>query len=850
MGTREEELWEYFSQYGRVNKVTIVKPKNLYAIIEFSTPDTVTYILSIPSHRLNSSTLIVKKRELNIPGQPATNKYQQEYQQFQAGGNLGRGAEGRGPGPPRPGGAKQSLMELAHGTQSNETWFDNAQAGTSKKVTVDDEVDKYYHEELMEKLANVKGVQNQLEWLCQNLQVTAEEAQTKFTLCELLQNKLAQYFPGCTVNQFGSSVNGFGLTGCDMDIFLDLTTMTQQWTPQPVKLPYLRDLKFISNKEFGPFTPKDMERLSLGDQCKLVSRILVDNLDSLKDVNVVPSKRTPTVRFKNATGEIKCDLSMNNKMALQNTKLLYLYSVLNSRVRLLVYAIRYWGKVKGIAGASNATGNRLTNYTLTLLVLCYLQNVEPQVLPTIEQLSLLHGPSNRTRIEGWDTTFAMDWQIIPQTSNNQSTAELLAGFFSYWSAFDFSENVLITRTATSMPITEFLDKDNMKDGRIRNFKFGAMNIQDPFCLDHNISQNIIEKMREKIMRELRIAAIKTSVWHNEGFSMESQGASLGGDMLHLLSGELPDIIKQEDAEKLAATIENGKIKNLKEGEAYVFEVEMDPKTLGSKTLKILQKEANYRVNWCRKTCNFILRILKDVCILSVEELPDLTPEEKLKKEKDEERKAETERLNEGIKKRNEDKKERRIKAKSEYRQKRLQEMREKMQGNKGNKRALEEGEESAGKKSKVEMEEISDDEELIEFIPEAPPLRFKSPSTADVNFQYFMRSWCRTWARRKKVKQYLNREGHNEEGIAMEKLISEAIFQNDGAPLPEPVVGFYCTMESEINEKDTKVRVAMEPTEGFKEFGCFFQFHKMYLYRMIEKHFTASGKVPTVGGDN
>ena len=63
-------------------------------------------------------------------------------------------------------------------------------------------------------------------------------------------------------------------------------------------------------------------------------------------------------------------------------------------------------------------------------------------------------------------------------------------------------------------------------GSIIPFQFGAMNIQDPFCLDHNISQNIIEKMREKIMRELRIAAIKTSVWHNEGFSMESQGASL------------------------------------------------------------------------------------------------------------------------------------------------------------------------------------------------------------------------------------------------------------------------------------------------------------------------------------
>ena len=67
----------------------------------------------------------------------------------------------KGPGPPRPGGGPQSLLDLAHGIQSNETWFDSAQPGTSNKgavVTVDDELDKYYHEELMEKLVNIKGV--------------------------------------------------------------------------------------------------------------------------------------------------------------------------------------------------------------------------------------------------------------------------------------------------------------------------------------------------------------------------------------------------------------------------------------------------------------------------------------------------------------------------------------------------------------------------------------------------------------------------------------------------------------------------------------------------------------------
>ena len=53
---------------------------------------------------------------------------------------------------------KHSLMDFAHGIQSNETWFDPAQPGTSKTVTADDEVDKYYHEKLMEKLVYMKGV--------------------------------------------------------------------------------------------------------------------------------------------------------------------------------------------------------------------------------------------------------------------------------------------------------------------------------------------------------------------------------------------------------------------------------------------------------------------------------------------------------------------------------------------------------------------------------------------------------------------------------------------------------------------------------------------------------------------
>ena len=69
--------------------------------------------------------------------------------------------------PSRPGGAPRALMDLAFGQQRNETWFDEPQASSSKKTkaNVDNEVEMYYHEELMEKLVNIKGVSCQPRYI-------------------------------------------------------------------------------------------------------------------------------------------------------------------------------------------------------------------------------------------------------------------------------------------------------------------------------------------------------------------------------------------------------------------------------------------------------------------------------------------------------------------------------------------------------------------------------------------------------------------------------------------------------------------------------------------------------------
>ncbi|KAL4222247.1 Speckle targeted PIP5K1A-regulated poly(A) polymerase [Mactra antiquata] len=866
IGTTEQELWQYFAQFGRVTKVSIAQPRALYAIIEFASEDVRTYVLHQNNHRLNSQNLIVKSREVQVPGRPPTNQYQQDYRQFEQGPGLsvlGRGRGGfmydnYGPGP---------------GPSFDQGYGDMMGPGNRKKgVNVELQVEQYYHEELIEKLMKVKGIQNQLEWLCQNLQVTAEEAQTKFQLCEKLQTCLGQFFPGCTVNQFGSSVNGFGLTGCDMDIFLDLSTMHgRTWELQPIKLPFVRDFKFLKEKEWGPLIPADLDKMGMGDQCKLISRILIDHLEGIHDVQVVPASRCPIVRFRYNDTDFKCDLSVNNKLALQNTKLLYLYSVLNSRVRLLVYAIRYWAKVKQIAGNQKAS-TKLSNYALSLMVLNYLQTIDPPVLPTIEKLAELHGPTGRIKIEGWDCTFAMDWQIIPQSANTQSAAELLSGFFSYWSAFNFTDNILLARTATELPFSQFFEKDAMPDGRLRSFKSSAINIQDPFVLNHNITLNVNEKMREQIVREFRIAAIKTSVWGNEGFSMSNPSG--GGDLIHLLNNEIPDIILQEDQEKHEQIMEKGRMPARKQGE-FCFEIEMKPTQISPKLLKQLQKGGAFRLEWCKRTVTFIIRVLKEILLLTVEDLPEATEEMRQKLEEELAKKAAADTRNNEIRER---RKARREEKKKVIREKLLQEQEEKKKKEEEEAAANATGDDSdnnvdTGKKrppsifdinveptkkfkgvkkprpliepldpieEQVEalVEDSDDGEEIIEYKPDEPELRYKRLSEAAVDHQYFMRAWCMTWARRKKVKNYLvNEEGRNEEGIPMEKLISNAIYQNDRAPLPKPVVGFYCYMESVLDGNETKVMVQMDCKEGSRDFNTFFQFTKMYLLRMMEKHF-------------
>ena len=84
-------------------------------------------------------------------------------------------------------------------------------------------------------------------------------------------------------------------------------------------------------------------------------------------------------------------------LALQNTRLLQTLSLFDARIRPLVYMIRYWAKLKGIAGNPNA-GPKVSNYALTMLIMYYFMNTDPPVLPSIEKMASLCGKGSGIQI--------------------------------------------------------------------------------------------------------------------------------------------------------------------------------------------------------------------------------------------------------------------------------------------------------------------------------------------------------------------------------------------------------------------------------------------------------------------
>jgi terminal uridylyltransferase len=190
---------------------------------------------------------------------------------------------------------------------------------------------------------------------------------------------------------------------------------------------------------------------------------------------------------------VEADISLYNVLGRENTRLLALYAGLDDRVKQLGYLVKLFAKICDIGDASKGS---LSSYAYLLMVIFYLQQVRPAVLPVLQQLGPEGRPAPERTVDGWNAWFCSDRRAVEEWSgynghNTASAAQLWIGFLDFYSGA-FDDRGLVVAVRQKEPLTKFEKMWNSP----------CLAIEDPFELTHNLGSGLSRKMWLYIKRTI------------------------------------------------------------------------------------------------------------------------------------------------------------------------------------------------------------------------------------------------------------------------------------------------------------------------------------------------------------
>ncbi|KAI9068817.1 hypothetical protein FKP32DRAFT_1560905 [Trametes sanguinea] len=307
---------------------------------------------------------------------------------------------------------------------------------------------------------------------------TAEEMAVKEDVRKLLERLIRTIEPDSRLLSFGSSANGFSLKNSDMDLCCLIDSG---------------------------------ERLNASDLVTMVGDLL--ERETKFHVKPLPHARIPIVKLTLDPSPalpfgIACDIGFENRLALENTRLLMCYASIDpARVRTMVLFLKVWSKRRKINSPYKGT---LSSYGYVLLVIYFLVHVKnPPVLPNLQQMPPLRPISEEeTHLNGYNIWFFDDIELLRQrwkSSNTETVAELLIDFFRFYSRdFAYNTGVASIRAGLLKKETKGWFTDDRGTGRERN----RLCIEDPFETDFNVARCVTKDglytIRGEFMRASRI----------------------------------------------------------------------------------------------------------------------------------------------------------------------------------------------------------------------------------------------------------------------------------------------------------------------------------------------------------
>ncbi|XP_026823125.1 poly(A) RNA polymerase gld-2 homolog A-like [Rhopalosiphum maidis] len=288
--------------------------------------------------------------------------------------------------------------------------------------------------------------------------------ETKMTMWRRLSALIKSWAPGCGLYLVGSTMNGFGGDVSDADFCL-LTGCTAAAGVNAG----VRQHRTVTEERHRICAVERLQWL-MG----LLNHERINGKVGTAEMRIVYAK-VPILRFRwIGAGDDKMDVDFccNNVVGIRNTHLLYCYSRLDYRVRPLVVTIKLWASRHNINDPKKMT---LSSYSLVLMVINFLQSVEPPVLPSLQCIYGMKFSANT------DIEFVHMHEQLPssgwRSDNKQSLGELLLQFFEYYNDFNFYKYAVSVRMGS--PI--LLESCRMADAAKNNpgqWKF--IGIEEPF----------------------------------------------------------------------------------------------------------------------------------------------------------------------------------------------------------------------------------------------------------------------------------------------------------------------------------------------------------------------------------
>ncbi|KAJ8274510.1 hypothetical protein COCON_G00091350 [Conger conger] len=258
---------------------------------------------------------------------------------------------------------------------------------------------------------------------------------------------------------FGSSKNGFGFRDSDLDICMTLE---------------------------GHDTA---EKLNCKEIIEGLAKVLKKHT-GLRNILPITTAKVPIVKFEHKQSGLEGDISLYNTLAQHNTRMLATYAAIDPRVQYLGYTMKVFAKRCDIGDASRGS---LSSYAYILMVLYFLQQRRPPVIPVLQEI--FDGKTvPQKMVDGWNAFFFDDIEELkrrlPELGRNcESVGELWLGLLRFYTEeFDFKEHVISIRQRKRLTTFE------------KQWTSKCIAIEDPFDLNHNLGAGVSRKMTNFIMK--------------------------------------------------------------------------------------------------------------------------------------------------------------------------------------------------------------------------------------------------------------------------------------------------------------------------------------------------------------